>query len=394
MDTNVQPLLTTSPSERAASLRALLDEHGPEMDRRREVTPEVVAALVQADLLRVLLPKSLGGQEAHLIEHCKAAEAIGYADASVGWFYNQSNVSAATASAAMDHAAAAAIFNGPHQGLAWGAQYGGSKAIRVEGGYRLTGTWGYGSGSRHTTWIGAHSAVQNPDGTPHIRYGKPDVRTFLFLKAKAKVTDDWDVLGLRGTGSDTYSVEDLFIPDEHAPCRDAMEERRETGPLYTIISNLLYATGFCGVAMGIGRRMLDTYAQLARGKQSRAAITSMANNHAVQKEIAQLEAKLSGARAFVHEAVTAAHAAAAEGRLEVDLRMRLRLATTHAMQESADVAYACYRAAGTTAILASAPFERRFRDSMSVSQHLQGMNAHLEMVGRHIIGADNVVQWV
>ena len=394
MDAQVQPALNLSAPDRARLLRPLLDEHGPEMDRRREVTPEVVQALIDQDLLRVLLPKSLGGQEAHLLDHCKSAETIGYADASVGWFYNQSNVSAATAAAAMDHAAAAGIFNGPQQGLAWGAQYGGSKAIRVAGGYRLTGTWGYGSGSRHTTWIGAHSAVQNPDGTPHIRYGKPDIRTFLFLKAKAKVVDDWEVLGLRGTGSDTYSVEDLFIPDEHAPCRDALEERREKGPLYTIISNLLYATGFCGVALGVGRRMLDTYAQLARGKQSRAAITSMANNHAVQKEIAQLEAKLSGARAFVHEAVCQAYEAAAEDRLDVDLRMRLRLATTHAMQEAADVAYACYRAAGTTAILNSAPFERRFRDAMSVSQHLQGMNAHLEMVGRHIIGSENVVQWV
>jgi alkylation response protein AidB-like acyl-CoA dehydrogenase len=394
MDTQVQPSLTAAAPERARALQPLLDAHGPEIDRRREVTPEVVEGLFEQDLLRLLLPKSLGGQEIHLVDFCKTTEAVAWGDASVGWFVNQSNVSAATAAAAMPHEAAAAIFDGPRTGLAWGAKHNGSKAIRVAGGYRLNGTWSYGSGSRHTKWIGAHSLVQNQDGTPHIRYGRPDDRTFLFLREKARIVDDWYVLGLRGTGSDTYSVEDLFIPDDHAPARDALEERRETGPLYTIISNLLYATGFCGVALGLGRRMLETYTELARARHSRASINAMAANNAVQKEIGLLEARLSAARAFVHEAANQAYDAAAAGTLGVDLRMRLRLATTHAMNEATDVSIACYRGAGTTAILDSAPFERRFRDAMSVSQHLQAMSAHIEMVGRHIIGTENVVQWV
>ncbi len=394
MDAQVQPMLTASALERARAIQPILDAAGPEMDRRHEATPEVVEALFDQDLMRLLLPKSLGGQEIHLVDFCKTTEAVAWADASIGWFVNQSNVCVATSAAAMPHDAAAAIFDGPRTGLAWGAKYGGSRAIRVEGGYRLTGTWSYGSGMRHTTWIGAHSLVQNPDGTPHIRYGKQDDRSFLFLKEKAKVVDDWAVLGLRGTGSDTYSVDDLFIPDAHAPARDALEERREKGPLYVIISNLLYATGFCGVTLGLARRMLETYTDLARGKHSRAAINPMARNNAVQLEIGTLEARLSAARAFVHEAAAAAYDAAAAGTLGLDLRMRLRLATTHAMREATEVSIACYRGAGTTAILNGAPFERRFRDAMSASQHLQGMTAHIEMVGRHIIGTENLVQWV
>ena len=391
---DMQAHLNASAPERARALQPLIDAHGAEMDRRREATPEVVEGLFQEDLMRLLLPKSLGGQEIHLVDFCKTTEAVGWADGSIGWFVNQSNVCVATSAAAMPHAAAAAIFNGPRTGLAWGSKNGNSKAIRVAGGYRLTGTWSYGSGMRHTTWIGAHSAVQNPDGSPHMRYGRPDDRTFLFLKEKATEIDDWQVLGLRGTGSDTYSVEDLFIPDEHAPAREAAEERREKGPLYVIISNLLYATGFCGVTLGIARRLLEEYTSLARGKQSRAGITPMARNHVVQLDIGKLEARLSAARAFVHEAATQAYDAAAAGTLGLDLRMRLRLVTTHAMQEATDVSVACYRGAGTTAILDSAPFERRFRDAMSASQHLQGRNAHVEMVGRHLIGTENVVQWV
>ncbi len=392
MDTNVQ-ILPSAPA-RARALQPLLDANGPEIDRRGEVTPEVVDALVENDMLRLLMPRSMGGQEIHLLDFCKTTEAIAWGDASTGWFVNQSNVSVASSVAAMSHDAAIALFPSARTGLAWGAKHNQSRAIRVEGGYRLTGTWGFASGGRHTKLLGAHSAVQNPDGTPHIRHGRPDDRSFLFERAQAKIIDDWNVLGLRGTGSDTYVVEDLFVPEAHAPARDAVEERILTGPLYQITSHLLYATGFSGVALGLGRRMLETYTQLARGKQGRASVNPMALNNAVQKEIALMEAKLSSARAFLHEAITEAYDAAAAGTLTLDHRMRLRLATTYAMNEATDVSVACYRGAGTTAILASAPFERRLRDALSVSQHLQAMPAHLEMVGRHIIGTEQKAQFL
>ncbi len=393
MDTNVQPTLTSAP-DRARSIQPVLDAQGPEIDRRRELTPEAVQAIIGQDLLRLLLPRSLGGQEIHPLDFCKTTEIIAWADASAGWFVNQSNVSSATSAAAMPHESAAVLFNGPHAGLAWGGRHNNSKAIRVEGGYRLTGTWSFASGSRHTTWIGAHSAVQNPDGTPHMRYGHPDDRTFLFLKSQATITDDWQVLGLRGTGSDTYTVTDLFIPDEHAPDRETPEERREHGPLYSIHSTPLYAIGFTGVTLGLARRMLETYTALARGRHSKASLNSMANNNAVQREIGLLEAKLSAARAFLHEAVNQTYDAATNGDLNTDTRMRLRLATTYGMNEATDVSIACYRGAGTAAIMDSAPFERRFRDAMSASQHMQAMLPLIEMVGRHIIGSDNVVQYV
>ncbi len=394
MDTRVQPVVATSAPERARALQSLLDAHGAEMDRRRELTPEVVDALVAQDMLRLLLPKNLGGQEIHLLEFCKTTEALAWADASVGWFINQSNVSSATSAAAMPPAAAAALFGDPREGLAWGARHNKSKAIRVEGGYRLSGTWSFASGGRHTRWLGAHSAVQNPDGRPHLRYGRPDDRSFLFLRADASITDDWYVLGLRGTGSDTYTVEDLFVPDERAPARDAPEERRENGPIYTIMSTLLYATGFCGVTLGLARRLFETYVELARGRHSRASSNAMVSNNAVQREIGLLEARLSAARAFLHEAVCEVYDAAAAGKLDVDLRMRLRLATTYGMNEATEVAIASYRSAGTLAILDSGPFERRFRDAMSASQHLQAMLPHAEMVGRHILGTDNVIQHI
>ena len=395
MDTRVQPATATSASERARALQPLLDAQGAEIDRRREVTPEVVDALVSADMLRLLLPRSLGGQEIDLLEYCKANEALAKGDASVAWFVNQSNVSSSTSAAAMPHETALAVFGRPDKGLAWGARHSRSKAIRVEGGYRLSGTWSFASGGRHTGWLGAHSAIQNPDGTPHMRNGKPDDRSFVFERSDARITDDWHVLGLRGTGSDTYTVEDLFVPDERAPNREAPDERREPGPIYIIGSTLLYATGFCGVALGLARRLLETYVELVRGgKKSRLAINTMADNNAIQRDIAHLEAKLSAARAFLHEALGDVYDAAAAGKLDVERRMRLRLATTYGMNEATDVSVACYRAGGAMAILQTQPFERRFRDAMSASQHQQAALIHAEMVGRHIIGVENKIQHI
>ena len=156
----------------------------------------------------------------------------------------------------------------------------------------------------------------------------------------------------------------------------------------------LYAIGFCGVTIGLARRMLETYVALVRGRHSRASTSAMANNHAVQREVGLLEAKLSAARAFLHETVCQVYDAAAADELNVDLRMRLRLATTYGMNEATDVSIACYRGAGTAAILDSAPFERRFRDAMSASQHMQAMLPLIEMVGRHIIGSENIVKLV
>jgi len=361
----------------------------------------VVDALVQADMLRLLLPKSIGGQEMQLVEYAKTIEALGYADASVAWFINQSNVSSSTSAAAMPTETAREVFGPPSVGLAWGARHSRSKAIKVPGGYRVTGSWSFASGGRHTTWLGCHSAIQNPDGTPHTRGpiiegkgGRADDRSFVFLRSEAKIVDDWQVLGLRATGSDSYSVEDLFIPDERAPARDAPEERREPGPLYVLGSTLLYATGFSSTTLGIARRLFETYVALARGKHSRASPSAMAMNGANQREIGQFEAKLSAARAFIHEAALEAYEAAAAGKLTLDHRIRLRLATTHGMNEATDVSVACYRAAGTIAIMNSGPFERRFRDAMSASQHLQAMMPHVEMVGRHILGVDNPIQHV
>jgi len=381
---------------RARALRSLLDAHGAAMDQACELSPAVLDALYEADFFRLLTPRGIGGGATPLPIFAEITEALARGDASTAWCICQGNVSAMSSATYLEPEVARRLFGDRRSALAWGARHGRARAVPVAGGYRVTGAWDFASGSRHATLLGAHVPVVLADGT--LRPGpdgKPEDRTVLFPKSAARIIDDWHSLGLRGTGSDTYEVVDLFVPDSHAIARDRPEERRDHGPLTAFTSHLCYASGFSGVALGIARAMLDTFLELARGKAARAGLTIMRDNHAVQLQVGQLEARLRAARMYLLGTVREAwEEAVATGALTMDTRMALRLATTHVIGEATEVSVACYRAAGTTAVLESNPFERRFRDAMCASQHLQGGPWHIEMVGRHVLGVEQSPQFV
>jgi indole-3-acetate monooxygenase len=385
-------LTSADPVARARALQPLLAAHGPEMDRRQELTPEVVDALAEADFFRLLTPKHLGGQATPLHVYAEICETIAQADASVGWCVNQGNVSVMSSATYLDPAEAEALFGDRRSGLAWGAQHAKARAVKTQGGWRVSGSWDFASGSRHAPLLGAHVPAYEANGTtPRLGpNGKQEIRTLLFPKGEARINrEDWAAMGLRATGSDTYTVDRLFVPDARAIVRDRLEDRKDLSPVTCISSHLCYAAGFSGVALGVARASLETYKELARGKQARAGATLMRENHVVQMQIGQLEARLRAARTYWLAEIRAAwEEAVATGAQCMDTRMALRLATTHTIREATDVSVECYRAAGTTAVLAKEPFERRFRDALSASQHLQGGPWHIEMVGRHLLGVE------
>jgi len=385
-------LASSDPVARARALVPLLAAHGAEMDRRQELTPEVVDALAGADFFRLLTPLAQGGQALPLHVYAQVIETIAMGDASVGWCVNQGNVSVMSSSTYLEAEEARALFGDRRSGLAWGAQHARARAVKVAGGWRISGTWDFASGNRHATMLGAHVPAYEADGTtPRLGpNGKQEIRTCLFPKGEARIDrDDWAAIGLRATGSDTYTVEDLFIPDGRAIVRDRLADRKELSPITCISSHLCYAAGFSGVALGVARASLETYKELCRGKQARAGATLMRDNHAVQLEIGTLEARLRAVRGYWLSANQAAwDEAVATGAQCMETRMAHRLATTHTIREATEISIACYRGAGTTAVLAKEPFERRFRDAMSASQHLQGGQWHIEMVGRHLLGVE------
>jgi alkylation response protein AidB-like acyl-CoA dehydrogenase len=368
----------------------------PEIDEQRELPETIVAALIERGLFRLLLPRSLDGAELLPAQYIPIIEAIAQIDASTAWCLNQNSGCSMTA-ALLAPEIAREIFGGPRGILAWGP--GPGEARVAPGGYRVTASWSFASGSQHASWLGCHVPIVEADGTPRLRNdGTPVVRTMLFPKTSTKFTDIWHTIGLRGTASNQYEVQDLFVPEAHSV--DVLSRRdsaatREAGLLYRFSSLSLYAGGFAGVALGIARSTLNHFIELARDKIPRGARNTLRNNNVIQSEVARAEARLSSARGWLLRSFETITAAVAErGHITLDDRMVIRLASTFAIHTGVEVVDALYQAAGATAIFNENPFERRFRDIHSVAQQLQGRQQHFETVGQYLMGLDADTGWL
>ena len=211
----------------------------------------------------------------------------------------------------------------------------------------------------------------------------------LFPKSSARMNDIWHTIGLRGTGSDEYVVENLFVPQRFSMARDTAAERREQGPLYRFTSNQLYSAGFAGVALGIARATMNAFLALPANKLSRGAGRPMRENNVVQSQFAQSEARWRSARAFLHTTHQAAwqHVECTGEQTNED-RAMIRLASTWAIQQSREVVNTLYHAAGSASVFQENAFERRLRDIHTVAQQAQGRQLHYETVGQILLGLD------
>src|SRR6516225_4806517 len=196
---------------RAPSLGPALAEAADEIEPNRELPASIVSALIENGLFRLLQPRSLGGAELDPMTYTRVVEELASLDASTGWCVEQANGCSMVA-AYLEPELAKESFGPPDGIVAWGP-VGPAELSVFLCGFRLTGAWSFASGSHHASWLGAHVATLGPDGAPLRRSdGGEILRTLLFPKSRATMTDIWHVVGLRGTGSDRYSVTDLFIP--------------------------------------------------------------------------------------------------------------------------------------------------------------------------------------
>ncbi|HEX9360788.1 MAG TPA: acyl-CoA dehydrogenase family protein [Bradyrhizobium sp.] len=370
--------------ERACALAPLIAREADEIERTRRLTQPVVSALIENGLYRVLLPQSVGGAEAPPEIFMQMLEEVAKADASTAWCLGQCSVCAMTA-AYLDPDAAREIFAAPTGILAWGSIA--HEVQVVPGGYRATARWDFASGCRQASWLGAHVQIVEADGTRRRKPdGAPEVRTILFPLESATLYDVWDVIGLNGTGTDSYSVDNLFIPEKFSVLRDDPADLREKGPLYRITTYTMFGLGFAAVSLGVARATLDAAIDLARGKAS-FGLKAMRENNAVQGAIGRLEGNLRAARAYLYATANEAWRDLAQtGKLGEQHRIALRLASTWTIHQAASVVDTAYHMAGATAVFRANKFERRFRDMHAIAQQVQARNNHYEDVGKAILG--------
>jgi alkylation response protein AidB-like acyl-CoA dehydrogenase len=377
---------------RARALTPVLDAAAPRIEAACALPADVLDALHDAKLFRMLLPRSCGGAELDLAIFFQVICAIAEGDASTAWCMAQSS-GCSMAAAYMAPEAAREVFSDPRAVVSWGYALGPQcRAVPVEGGWRVNGTWSFGSGNRHSTWLGAHCHL--PDATE---------RTMLFPRSSADITEDsWHVIGLRGTGSDGYTVTDLLVPaayslvpratgrDQHqaADARsDPEPERREQGTLYRFSPMNVYQCGFAAVALGVARATLAAFIALARSKTTSGTNLTLRTDSWTQTRVARSEARLGASEAWILQILRAMwEDCAASGSTGFEHRIKLRLASTCAMHEARRVVEDSYADAGATAIFEANPFERRLRDMHAVAQQVQASAVHLQSVGQHLLG--------
>src|SRR5215470_17691677 len=376
------------PLERARALAPLLDRCAEAVEAERRLVPALLDGLHDAALFRLLLPRVLDGGEVNPITFVEVVEEIAKSDASAAWCLCQAGGCAMTA-AYLSPEIAREVFGDRRAVLAWGPGPD-ARAVAVDGGYQVTGTWSFASGCRHATWLGGHCPIFTQDGQPRPRAdGRREERTMLFPAASAELVDVWHVSGLRGTGSDAFTVTDLYVPHAYSVSRDDPAERRQPGPLYCFPAGSLYASGFAGVALGIARRMLDSFRALATEKTPRGFKRPLAESAVVQSQMAQAEAQLRSARGFLLSSLDEIwRAVGSSGVLTLDQRVLIRLASTYAIHQAKTVADTVHHAGGATSIFIESAFDRGFRDMHAVTQQLQGRQSHFETVGRFLFGLE------
>ena len=378
-----------NPADVVARARALgpdLDAAADEVERTKRIPAALLAKIHEARLGRMFLPRIYGGDEVDPCTYLGALEAVSRHDASVGWNLFVAN-SSTLITPFLEPETARTIYAEPHAWMSWGPPDA-QKARAVDGGYIVNGTWGFSSGCRQANWMGAHCMVEEKDGSVRLDpAGRPSITSFLFPAEQATLHDTWDTIGLRGTASDSYTVENVFVPDAFIGTREEPGNRRVRGPLYWFTQQGLYAVGVAAVALGTAGAMLSAFQDLATDKTPR-GLARLADRDATRALVALSEARLGSARAYLVDVLSGYYAAAEDtGAMGVEDRARVRLATTNAIIGAVDVADRIHKAAGVSAIfVGKSPFERRWRDIHTLSQQIQARDAHFEVVGQVMLG--------
>lgn len=382
MDTVERP---TTPElslpDRARALFPLLDGHAEAADAAGRLADEVVEALHRERLWGMWVPAELGGSELDPIGSLETIEQLTYGDPSVGWVVMAASLAIGTGGAFLGDEAVAELFGGERFPVITGQGTRPGTAVPQDGGFLLGGSWSFASGIKHSTNIHTLALVE----------GTNQARICVLPVEQATLIDNWDVLGLRATGSIDYTIDSVFVPEPYT--HDAMTETAlRGGSLYGIGIVGFAVICHSGWACGIGRRLLDELAATSRAKAGRAG--ALADSDSFQESYAKAEATYRSARALVFETWADVLDTLERGdRPTTRQHTLIRLAMAHSTWAAHDVAMFVYKAGGTTA-LRSGTLQRLFRDMHAGTQHVTSSPPVFRAAGRELAGLAPGETWL
>ncbi|MEO8259103.1 MAG: acyl-CoA dehydrogenase family protein [Acidobacteriota bacterium] len=365
----------------AKTAAAVADEYAEQGDRQGRLSPPVVEALNREGLFGMWVPRAVrGGAELDPISSLRVIESVSYGDPSAGWVLMAAALAIGTGAAYLGDEAVAELFGGEQLPVIAGQGTRPGSAVPQAGGFSLSGSWSFASGIKHATHIHTLGVIE---GT-----GEP--RIFVLPVGEATLIENWDVLGLRATGSIDYQTTNVFVPEAYT--HFAVTESAERGALYSIGIAGFAVICHSGWASGIGRRLLDELAKKVRSGMGRSG--TLANSDAFHEQYARAEGTYRAARALVDEAWGSVSASLDRGaKLEVRQHTLVRLALAHITWSCHEIAQFVYTSAGTLA-LRSGTIQRLFRDMHAGTQHITSAPPVIRSAGRELAGLADRKKWV
>lgn len=349
----------------AIGLRALTAAEAPVCEAQRTLTTTMVDALWDSGLMHYLNVPEAGGAEPSFTEIIETWIELAWQDGSLGWIGIANFPSTMVATAYLPDEGFAEMFGDPGRRVTAGGQFfPNGSGVKVDGGYRLTGSWNFGSGTGHSEYV-ACGFMPVVDGEAVF-----DLRAAFVPRDQVTFLDGWHVQGLRGTGSFDYAVTDVFVPEHRCFGLFTREPHRGTSPLFRLGLMPITAAGHAGWALGVAKSMLDDVAELSLVTSRMSDMEPLARRATFQRNFAHFTGMWRAARAGVLEACTAAERAVTAGDpLTVAHRVDIRVAATYATEAAREIAQFAHLAAGTRAIRQGSRLERAFRDIYTGTQH-------------------------
>jgi alkylation response protein AidB-like acyl-CoA dehydrogenase len=357
--------------DKARALRPLIEQDAARAETETTTTKAVVDAIAEAELFWILVPRELGGAEAGIEDALGVFEELAYADGSTGWSTMANVTSSCFASIYTSDDAAKTMFNADGRGIHAGMLGPVGTALGTDDGFTVTGRYQFGSGCAHSTWFGCGTQEVDAEGNRlNDASGLPALRVVFVRSDQVTLLGNWDVLGLAGTGSYDYSVDDQFVGGGFSfPLLTAVPQRG--GASYNVGLFGIVAAGHAGFALGVGARALDELLMIVPTKQRMGQFTPVADEQLFQHDFAMHDAAMRAARAYVFDVFGAAEVAALAGDApSLVQQQRMRQATTYATRVAADAARFSYTWAGTAALRNGSTLQRCFRDIHAGTQHV------------------------
>ena len=383
METLVLVTVQNGVSEYLAAIQRLgplIEQQRRHFDEQRRIPDEVFAALADAGLFRLYLPKTLGGPELSPFDFMTVVEAASALDGSIGWLVGNGG-GMSRIGGFLPEEVARDWFADPHAFVASATGAIGT-AKPVEGGYRVSGRWPFGSGAHHATRFMGLAKIMTADGRD-----EPPVCCY-FARSDVRLHDTWFVSGLRGTGSCDFEVDNAFVPMDHI---HPLVDLKPTHPalLYRLPILSAFAWTVSVVPLGIARGAIDTFVELA-GKKARLGSTApMRERELVQDAVGRVETMLRAARAYLVDAMAELMAATDIGgdRL-LQARAFFRAACSNAAETAVRIVDTVAADAGTAAIFEAGTLERSVRDVHAATKHVAMSPNNYTVAGRLKLGLD------